>query len=41
VTPHIAAISNDATGVDYFSRIIREHEAGKPLVNVVDRGRGY
>lgn len=41
VTPHIAAISNEATGVAYFSRIIREHEAGKPLVNVVDRGRGY
>jgi glyoxylate/hydroxypyruvate reductase A len=41
VTPHIAAISNEATGVDYFSRIIREHEAGKPLVNVVDRARGY
>ncbi|QDZ12989.1 2-hydroxyacid dehydrogenase [Devosia ginsengisoli] len=41
VTPHIAAISNEATGVAYFSRIIHEHEAGKPLVNVVDRGRGY
>lgn len=41
VTPHIAAISNEATGVSYFSRIIREHEAGKPLVNVVDRQRGY
>jgi glyoxylate/hydroxypyruvate reductase A len=41
ITPHIAAISNEATGVSYFSRIIREHEAGKPLVNVVDRQRGY
>lgn len=41
ITPHIAAISNEATGVSYFSRIIREHEAGKPLVNVVDRKRGY
>jgi glyoxylate/hydroxypyruvate reductase len=41
ITPHIAAISNEASGVRYFSRIIREHEAGKPLVNVVDRTLGY
>lgn len=41
ITPHIAAISNEATGVSYFSRIIRDHEAGKPLINVVDRQRGY
>ena len=41
ITPHIAAISNVTTGVQYFSQIIRDHEAGKPLVNVVDRGRGY
>lgn len=41
VTPHIAAISNEKTGVVYFSRIIKDHEAGKPLVNVVDRARGY
>lgn len=41
ITPHIAAISNEASGVSYFSRIIGEHEAGKPLVNVVDRQRGY
>lgn len=41
VTPHIAAISNEKSGVAYFSRIIRAHEAGKPLINVVDRSRGY
>ena len=41
VTPHIAAISDEASGVDYFSRVIRAHEAGEPLVNVVDRDRGY
>lgn len=41
ITPHIAAISNEATGVVYFSQIIRDHEAGKPLINVVDRTRGY
>jgi glyoxylate/hydroxypyruvate reductase A len=27
--------------VRYFSQIIRDHEAGKPLPNVVDRKRGY
>ncbi|MDB5473755.1 MAG: glyoxylate/hydroxypyruvate reductase [Devosia sp.] len=41
ITPHIAAISNEAAGVRYFSAIIRDHEAGKPLINVVDRARGY
>ncbi|NMA97289.1 MAG: glyoxylate/hydroxypyruvate reductase A [Phyllobacteriaceae bacterium] len=41
ITPHIAAISNEASGVRYFSKILRDHEAGKPLVNVVDRTRGY
>ena len=41
ITPHIAAISNVTTGVSYFSQIIRDHEAGEPLINVVDRGRGY
>ncbi len=41
ITPHIAAISNEASGVAYFSRILREHEAGKALINVVDRDRGY
>ena len=28
-------------GVKYFAHVIREHEAGKPLPNVVDRSRGY
>ena len=41
IPPHIAAISNEASGVRYFSRILRDHEAGKPLINVVDRSRGY
>ena len=41
ITPHIAAISNIDAGVAYFSKIIRDHEAGKPLPNVVDRDRGY
>jgi len=41
ITPHIAAISNEATGVRYFTNIIKRHEAGEALVNVVDRRRGY
>lgn len=40
-TPHIAAASSEVTGVAYFSKAIREHEAGQPLPNVVDRQRGY
>lgn len=41
ITPHIAAISSETAGVAYYARIIAEHEAGKPLINVVDRLRGY
>ena len=41
ITPHVAAISNESSGVRYFSQVIRDSEAGKPLVNVVDRSRGY
>ena len=41
ITPHIAAISNEQSGVSYFAPIIRAHELGKPLINVVDRARGY
>ena len=41
VTPHIAGASNERTGVAYFSKVIRDHEAGKPLPNVVDVTRGY
>ncbi len=41
ITPHIAAISNVEAGVAYFSAIIRAHERGEALPNVVDRARGY
>ena len=41
ITPHIAAISNPDSGASYFARIIRDHEKGKPLINVVDVKRGY
>jgi glyoxylate/hydroxypyruvate reductase A len=41
LTPHIAAISNIDAGVRYFSAIIRGHESGEALPNVVELGRGY
>jgi glyoxylate/hydroxypyruvate reductase A len=41
ITPHIAAISHPDSGVSYFSRVIADHEAGRPLSNVVDLQRGY
>lgn len=41
ITPHIAAISSESAGVAYYAAIIKAHEAGAPLVNVVDRSRGY
>ncbi len=41
ITPHIAAISNVEAGVTYFAAIIRAHERGENLPNVVDRARGY
>ncbi|SFV36597.1 glyoxylate/hydroxypyruvate reductase A [Devosia crocina] len=41
ITPHIAAISDEKSGVRYFSQIVRDHLKGKPLINVVDRHRGY
>ncbi|WP_417583943.1 2-hydroxyacid dehydrogenase [Pelagibacterium sp.] len=41
ITPHIAAISNEQSGVGYFSQIIADHQAGNGLRNIVDRGRGY
>ncbi len=41
ITPHIAAISNPESGASYFARVLIEHEKGQPLVNVVDREKGY
>ncbi|MDB5561072.1 MAG: glyoxylate/hydroxypyruvate reductase [Hyphomicrobiales bacterium] len=41
ITPHVAAISDPDSGVRYFSKILLDHEAGKPLINVVDIERGY
>lgn len=40
-TPHIAGASTEKTGVAFFSEVIRQHEAGGKLPNIVDRTRGY
>lgn len=41
VTPHIASISKPDTGAAYFAKVLLDHEAGKPLINVIDVERGY
>ncbi len=41
ITPHIAAISNPKTGVEYFAKMLIEHEKGKPLTNLVNMDKGY
>lgn len=41
ITPHIAAVSDPSAGALYFAKVIRDHEAGLLLPNLVDRGRGY
>ena len=41
VTPHNAADSSPGAISDYVARQILDHEAGKPLRNVVDRRQGY
>lgn len=41
ITPHIAAISDERSGVRYFTQMIRDHDNGQSLRNVVDRERGY
>lgn len=41
ITPHIGAASDVAAYVGYFSKVVTDHEAGKPLPHVIDRQRGY
>ena len=41
ITPHIAAVSDPQAGALYFAKVIRDHAAGLPLRNLVDRARGY
>ncbi|MDX1609102.1 MAG: glyoxylate/hydroxypyruvate reductase A [Halofilum sp. (in: g-proteobacteria)] len=41
VTPHVASLTNPATGAAHVVAGIRADLAGEPLPNLVDRGRGY
>ncbi|MFN0265256.1 2-hydroxyacid dehydrogenase [Tepidamorphus sp. 3E244] len=41
VTPHIAADSDPAAIVEGIVEAIDRHERDDPLINIVDRGRGY
>jgi len=41
ITPHNAADSSPGAISDYVAGQILAHEAGRPLANVVDRGKGY
>jgi len=41
VTPHIAAITQARTGVQQVAEGVRRHRDGRPLLNLVDRRRGY
>ncbi len=41
ITPHCSAISDPASVSRYVSRQMAAYERGEPLINVVDRTRGY
>jgi glyoxylate/hydroxypyruvate reductase A len=41
LTPHIASMTQPETAVDLVLENIRRHEAGEPLVGLVDRDKGY
>lgn len=41
VTPHIAAATRAVTAAKEIAQNIKRHETGAPMLNVVDRDRGY
>jgi len=41
ITPHIAAQPSTQTVVDQFVASIRALQRGEPMLNEVDRARGY
>ncbi len=41
LTPHIASMTQPETAVGQVLDNIRRHEAGEPLIGIVDRSRGY
>jgi glyoxylate/hydroxypyruvate reductase A len=41
LTPHIASMTQPAGAVEAVLDNIRRHQAGQPLIGLVDRNRGY
>lgn len=41
VTPHIASMTQPETAVEVVLENLRRHQAGEPLIGLVDRQRGY
>ncbi len=41
LSPHVAAPTHVSTAVAVMAQSVRDHEAGRPLANVVDPDRGY
>jgi glyoxylate/hydroxypyruvate reductase len=41
LTPHIASMTQPETAVEQVLENIRRHQAGAPLIGLVDRSRGY
>lgn len=41
LTPHAAALTNPLTATPQIVENLRRVQAGQPLVNLVDRSRGY
>ncbi len=41
VSPHVAAPTHARTAVAVMAETVRRHERGEPLLNLVDRARGY
>ena len=41
LTPHVASMTQPETAVEQVLDNIRRHEAGEPLIGLVDRSRGY
>ncbi|WP_413204936.1 2-hydroxyacid dehydrogenase [Rhodospirillum sp. A1_3_36] len=41
ITPHVASVTQPATAARAVIDNIRRHEAGEPLIGLIDRDRGY
>ena len=41
ITPHIASMTQPDTAVDAILDNIRRHQAGVPMIGLVERTRGY